>query len=41
VSTESLRPVRRATDAVGFLALFGFLIWITVFDIARLGGATP
>ena len=33
----------QATYAIGFLALFGFLIWVTFFDIARgLGGvATP
>jgi regulator of sigma E protease len=32
----------RLTYAIGFLALFGFLIWITVFDIARgIGGGTP
>lgn len=28
----------RLTYFVGFIALFAFLIWITVFDIARLGG---
>jgi regulator of sigma E protease len=27
------------TYVVGFMFLFGFLIWITVFDLARLGGA--
>jgi regulator of sigma E protease len=27
------------TYVVGFVFLFGFLIWITAFDIARLGGA--
>jgi len=32
----------QATYALGFLALFGFLIWVTVFDIARgIGGAAP
>jgi regulator of sigma E protease len=38
----SLRA-EQATYAVGFLALFAFLIWITVFDIARqvTGGGTP
>jgi regulator of sigma E protease len=38
----SLRA-EQATYAVGFIALFGFLIWITGFDIVRLvtGGATP
>ena len=30
------------TYAVGFVALFTFLIWITVFDVAKqIGGATP
>ena len=30
----------RLTYAIGFVALFGFLIWITVFDVVRgLGGA--
>lgn len=28
----------RLTYLVGFVALFAFLIWITVFDIARIGG---
>jgi regulator of sigma E protease len=29
----------RLTYALGFVALFGFLIWITVFDVIRgLGG---
>ena len=37
----SLRA-EQATYAVGFVALFAFLIWITVFDIARqVGGGTP
>jgi regulator of sigma E protease len=32
----------RLTYAIGFVALFAFLIWITVFDVARqLGGGTP
>jgi regulator of sigma E protease len=33
----------QTTYAVGFIALFAFLIWITVFDIARgvTGGGTP
>jgi regulator of sigma E protease len=32
----------RLTYAVGFVALFAFLIWITVFDIARqVGGGAP
>lgn len=34
----SLRA-ERLTYLVGFFFLFGFLIWITYFDIARLGGA--
>jgi regulator of sigma E protease len=28
----------RLTYLVGFALLFAFLIWITAFDIARLGG---
>lgn len=36
----SLR-VERLTYLVGFVFLFAFLIWITYFDIARLGGAVP
>ncbi len=37
----SLRA-ERMTYAIGFVALFAFLIWITVFDVARqLGGGTP
>jgi regulator of sigma E protease len=37
----SLRA-ERLTYAIGFVALFTFLIWITVFDIARqVGGGTP
>jgi regulator of sigma E protease len=37
----SLRA-ERMTYAIGFVALFAFLIWITVFDVARqFGGATP
>jgi regulator of sigma E protease len=36
----SLRA-EQATYVVGFVALFAFLIWITVFDIARLGSGTP
>jgi regulator of sigma E protease len=31
----------RLTYIVGFLFLFGFLIWISAFDIARLGGIVP
>jgi regulator of sigma E protease len=33
----SLR-VERATYLVGFMLLFAFLIWITAFDVMRLGG---
>jgi membrane-associated protease RseP (regulator of RpoE activity) len=29
------------TYAVGFVMLFSFLIWITVFDVGRLGGVIP
>jgi regulator of sigma E protease len=37
----SLRA-EQTTYVVGFVALFAFLIWITVFDIARqVGGGTP
>ncbi len=37
----SLRA-ERLTYAIGFVALFAFLIWITVFDVARqIGGGTP
>ncbi len=36
----SLRA-ERLTYLVGFVFLFAFLIWITYFDIARLGGAVP
>jgi regulator of sigma E protease len=37
----SLRA-ERLTYAIGFVALFGFLIWITVFDIARqVAGTSP
>jgi regulator of sigma E protease len=32
----------RLTYAVGFMFLFGFLIWVTVFDVIRqFGGGTP
>jgi len=32
----------RLTYAIGFVALFTFLIWITVFDVVRqIGGGTP
>jgi regulator of sigma E protease len=32
----------RLTYAVGFMFLFAFLIWVTVFDVIRqFGGGTP
>jgi regulator of sigma E protease len=37
-SSETAVSVERLTYLVGFVFLFGFLIWITYFDIARLGG---
>jgi regulator of sigma E protease len=41
-SSETAVSVERLTYLVGFVFLFGFLIWITYFDIARqLGGGTP
>jgi len=41
-STETAVSVERLTYLVGFVFLFGFLIWITYFDIARqVGGGTP
>ena len=36
----SLRA-EQLTYAVGFVALFTFLIWITVFDIAKQVSGTP
>ena len=36
----SLRA-ERLTYAVGFVVLMAFIIWISVFDIARLGSGTP
>ncbi len=39
-SKISLRA-ERLTYAIGFLALFGFLIWVTVFDVIRQVGGTP
>jgi len=36
----SLRA-ERLTYVLGFIALFTFLIWITIFDVGRLLGATP
>ena len=38
-SAETAISVERLTYLVGFVFLFGFLIWITYFDIARQGGA--
>jgi regulator of sigma E protease len=35
----SLRA-EQLTYAIGFVALFTFLIWVTVFDIARMGGGS-
>ncbi|MDA8237634.1 MAG: M50 family metallopeptidase [Chloroflexi bacterium] len=41
-SAETAISVERLTYLVGFAFLFGFLIWITYFDIARqVGGGTP
>ncbi len=33
--------VEQLTYLVGFSLLFGFLIWLTVFDVSRLGGGQP
>ena len=42
ISTQTAISVERLTYLVGFVFLFGFLIWITYFDIARqIGGGTP
>ncbi len=41
-SAETAISVERLTYLVGFVFLFGFLVWITYFDVARqLGGGTP
>jgi regulator of sigma E protease len=40
-SAETAVTAERLVYLVGFMALFGFLIWISVFDIARLGSPTP
>ncbi len=41
-SAETAIGVERLTYLVGFVFLFGFLIWITYFDIARqVGGGAP
>ena len=42
LSEQTAISVERLTYLVGFVFLFGFLIWITYFDIARqVGGGTP
>jgi regulator of sigma E protease len=42
ISSQTAISVERLTYLVGFVFLFGFLIWITYFDIARqVGGGTP
>jgi hypothetical protein len=42
ISTQTAISVERLTYLVGFVFLFGFLIWITYFDIVRqVGGGTP
>jgi regulator of sigma E protease len=41
-SSQAVMSAERLTYLVGFVFLFGFLIWITYFDIARqVGGGTP
>jgi regulator of sigma E protease len=41
-SAQTAISVERLTYLVGFMFLFGFLLWITYFDIARqVGGGTP
>lgn len=41
-SAEAAVSAERLTYLVGFVFLFGFLIWITYFDIARqVGGGAP
>jgi regulator of sigma E protease len=41
-TAEAAVTVERLAYLVGFVFLFGFIIWISVFDIARLGaGTTP
>ena len=41
-SAETAVSIERLTYLVGFVFLFGFLIWITVFDVARqVTGGTP
>jgi regulator of sigma E protease len=42
VSSQTALSVERLTYLVGFVFLFGFLIWITYFDIVRqVSGGTP
>jgi len=42
LSAQTAISVERLTYLVGFVLLFGFLIWITYFDIARqVSGGTP
>jgi len=36
----SLRA-EQMTYAIGFVILFGFMIWVTVFDVIRQVGGTP
>jgi regulator of sigma E protease len=40
-SSATTLSVERLTYLVGFVVLFGFLIWITYFDIVRQVGGTP
>jgi len=41
-SAQTAISVERMTYLIGFVFLFGFLIWITYFDIVRqVGGGTP
>ncbi len=42
LSAETAISIERLTYLVGFVFLFGFLIWITYFDVARqVTGGTP
>ena len=42
ISTQTAISAERLTYLVGFVFLFGFLIWITYFDIARqVAGTAP
>jgi membrane-associated protease RseP (regulator of RpoE activity) len=42
-SSETAIAAERLTYLLGFVFLFGLIIWISVFDVVRLGsgGATP